>query len=68
MSYRLVFRPGTEIDAQVARDWYENQRAGLGAEFHDRMIACLEEILAAPLQQRASTAVCDGGSSSDFPT
>ncbi len=52
MSGRLVLRPGAEIDAQFARDWYENQRAGLGAEFHDAVIACLEEILAAPVRQR----------------
>jgi len=52
MSYRLVLRPAAEIDAQLARDWYENERAGLGPEFQGALIACLESVLAAPLQRR----------------
>ncbi len=33
MKWRVVIRPRAETDVREARDWYESQRAGLGAEF-----------------------------------
>ena len=33
MKWRVVIRPRAEADLREARDWYENQRAGLGKEF-----------------------------------
>ena len=33
MKWRLVIRPRAETDLREARDWYESQRTGLGAEF-----------------------------------
>jgi plasmid stabilization system protein ParE len=33
MSHPLRLRPEAEEDLAAARDWYENQRAGLGEEF-----------------------------------
>ena len=33
MKWRLVIRPRAETDLREARNWYESQRAGLGAEF-----------------------------------
>ena len=33
MEWRVVIRPRAETDPSEARDWYESQRVGLGAEF-----------------------------------
>ena len=33
MSYPLVIRPEAEQDMSEARDWYDGQREGLGADF-----------------------------------
>jgi plasmid stabilization system protein ParE len=37
----VIIRPEGEADLANARDWYEQQRAGLGAEF----LLCVEEVL-----------------------
>ena len=33
MNWRVSIRPAAESDLRQARDWYEEQRAGLGEEF-----------------------------------
>lgn len=33
MKWRVVIRPRAETDLSQARDWYENEHAGLGIEF-----------------------------------
>jgi hypothetical protein len=37
----MIIRPEAEADLANARNWYEQQRAGLGAEF----LLCVEEVL-----------------------
>jgi plasmid stabilization system protein ParE len=37
----MIIRPEAEADLANARDWYEQQRVGLGAEF----LLCVEEVL-----------------------
>ena len=37
----MIIRPEAEADLAHARSWYEQQRAGLGAEF----LLCVEEVL-----------------------
>ena len=37
----MIIRPEAEADLVNARDWYERQRGGLGAEF----LLCVEEVL-----------------------
>jgi plasmid stabilization system protein ParE len=37
----MIIRPEAEVDLTNARDWYERQRAGLGAAF----LLCVEEVL-----------------------
>lgn len=37
----MIIRPEAEADLVNARDWYERQRAGLGAEF----LLCVEEVI-----------------------
>jgi plasmid stabilization system protein ParE len=37
----MIIRPEAEADLINARDWYERQRAELGAEF----LLCVEEVL-----------------------
>lgn len=47
MNWHVLIRRRAELDLQEARDWYEGQRAGLGAEFlaaAATAIAALEEL------------------------
>jgi len=37
----MIIRPEAEADLATARDWYERQRARLGAE----LLLCVEEVL-----------------------
>ena len=37
----MIIRPEAETDLVNARDWYEQQREGLGAAF----LLCVEEVL-----------------------
>lgn len=48
MSLPLVLRREVEVDLQVARDWYEKQRAGLGEEFVAAVDQTFARIVAAP--------------------
>jgi hypothetical protein len=41
MSLPIILRPEAQADMLLARDWYEEQRAGLGAEFAE----AVEQIL-----------------------
>jgi plasmid stabilization system protein ParE len=49
MTYQLVVRPAVASDLREAEVWYENQRAGLGAEFLDAALESLERLIASPL-------------------
>jgi toxin ParE1/3/4 len=44
MSLPVILRPEATQDLQDARDWYEQQRAGLGATFAARTAAGLDGI------------------------
>jgi plasmid stabilization system protein ParE len=46
--YRLVIHPVAANDISDARDWYESQRDGLGAEFLDEVQAALVKLRHAP--------------------
>ncbi len=48
MKWRLVIRPRAETDLREARNWYENQRAGLGAEFVAEIEATLHVLIRDP--------------------
>ncbi len=48
MSYRLIIRKRAEKHLSEAYTWYENQRAGLGAEFFLCVEAKLQVITANP--------------------
>jgi plasmid stabilization system protein ParE len=46
MAHRFIVRPEAESDIDAAYVWYEEQRAGLGAEFLDeveRSLALIQE-------------------------
>src|SRR3954469_19385259 len=44
MSLPVILRPEAMQDLQDARDWYEQQRAGLGATFATRAATALDGI------------------------
>ncbi len=48
----LLVRTGAEADLVSARDWYEQQRLGLGGEFLDEVTRALQELQAAPERPR----------------
>jgi toxin ParE1/3/4 len=48
VKWRLVIRPRAETDLREARNWYENQRAGLGAEFVDEIEATIQVLIHNP--------------------
>ncbi len=48
MKWRLVVRPRAEADLRDARDWYESQRAGLGAEFIAQIDATIQVLIRDP--------------------
>jgi len=48
VSIRLVVRPQAEAELLSARDWYENQRAGLGQEFVDEVRETMSEVATRP--------------------
>ena len=41
MSWQVLVQPGADRDLAVARDWYEQQRKGLGLEFLDEISAAM---------------------------
>lgn len=49
MTPRLVLRPQAEAELLDARDWYEDQRPGLGGVFATEVDRTLGGILQAPL-------------------
>lgn len=44
MSYEVVFVAAAHEDLQLAFEWYENQRTGLGWKFRYEVAACVEII------------------------
>lgn len=48
MKWRVVIRPRAEADLREARDWYESQRAGLGAEFLAELDATIQLLIREP--------------------
>jgi plasmid stabilization system protein ParE len=46
---RLVLRPQAEAELLDARDWYEDQRPGLGSTFAAEVDRALSAVLQAPL-------------------
>ncbi len=49
MTPRLVLRPQAEAELLDARDWYDEQRAGLGGAFATEVDVVLARIVQAPL-------------------
>jgi len=49
MSFEIKLTAGAGTDIQEARNWYENQRSGLGEEFILSVEACLNRIKRNPL-------------------
>ncbi|MCI0461367.1 MAG: type II toxin-antitoxin system RelE/ParE family toxin [Gemmataceae bacterium] len=45
MSLPVLLRPEAEQDVESARDWYEQQQAGLGQAFLDRLSEALDGIV-----------------------
>jgi plasmid stabilization system protein ParE len=48
VSLPVGLRPEAQADVQAARDWYEQQRAGLGSDFTDAVDEVLTRIAAFP--------------------
>lgn len=48
MKYRLIVRPLAERDLFEARQWYEEQRSGLGSDFRDAVDNALRRVAATP--------------------
>ncbi|MDX2158595.1 MAG: type II toxin-antitoxin system RelE/ParE family toxin [Hyphomicrobiaceae bacterium] len=44
MTFRISIRAGAARDIEVAREWYEGEREGLGSAFLDEVEAALERI------------------------
>ena len=49
MTRKVVFRPQADQEALSARQWYEKQRPGLGAQFADAIDKTVERISSNPL-------------------
>ena len=49
MTRKPVFRPQADQEVQSARQWYEDQRSGLGMEFANAVDEVLERISSNPL-------------------
>jgi plasmid stabilization system protein ParE len=48
MNFPVVVRPEAEQDLLAARDWYDQQRVGLGDEFSTQVSAILDRLSAMP--------------------
>lgn len=48
MSLQLRIRPEAERDLEDAAAWYEDQRSGLGREFLDEMLQCMQRVVEEP--------------------
>ena len=49
MSWEVVARPQAEDDVLDAADWYDRQRAGLGDEFVEEIVAVFDALELNPL-------------------
>ena len=47
---KLVILEEAELELQLATEWFEEQRAGLGTEFSDAVLKLLHSIAANPMQ------------------
>ncbi|MDO9227698.1 MAG: type II toxin-antitoxin system RelE/ParE family toxin [Pseudomonadota bacterium] len=50
MTHKVVFRRQARAEFDAAADWYEQERAGLSAEFHNAIDRVLERIASQPAQ------------------
>lgn len=48
MANEIRFSPAAATDLEAAYRWYEDQRQGLGLQFTDCVLACLERIRRTP--------------------
>ena len=48
MKWRLVIQPRAEADLREARNWYESQRSGLGAEFLGEIDTTIQTLVRDP--------------------
>lgn len=49
MNWQVVARPQAENDVLETADWYDTQRAGLGAEFIEEVLAVFDALEINPL-------------------
>ena len=49
MNWHVVARPDAENDIAETAEWYDNQRAGLGAEFIEEVLTVLDALKTNPL-------------------
>lgn len=49
MKWQVVIGPQAEDDASAAADWYDSQRAGLGDEFIEEILAVFDALETNPL-------------------
>jgi plasmid stabilization system protein ParE len=49
MSLRLTIRKRARDDIATARDWYDEQTAGLGARFGDELATVMDSLVSHPL-------------------
>lgn len=49
MSWQVVVRPDAEVDIVETADWYDTQRAGLGAEFIEEILTVFDALAENPL-------------------
>ena len=68
MKWRLVVRPRAESDLREAQNWYENQRAGLGAEFLVEIDATIRVLIRDPQRHRFTIVGFAGRWRGVFPT
>ncbi len=48
MSFTVVLRPAAEAEFDEAYDWYEQQRAGLGVDFAEKVQQSLDRLALMP--------------------
>jgi len=48
VTVEIRFSPATATDLEASHQWYETQRSGLGAQFLDCVLACLERVRRSP--------------------
>ena len=49
-AYRLVAEPRADLDVAAAYQWYESERAGLGAQFLNQLSVTYDRIAEDPLR------------------